>query len=92
MDCRILDIRADNEIITAAKYLCGLGGIQSEGWWHFRSPGNKPFAEVSEDDVVGWILEETGEAIEANLQRQIDALKAPKAVPPWMPQTFTPEV
>lgn len=89
MDCKILEIQAENGVITAARYLCSIGDVQSEGWWWFKEPGSKPFAEVQEADVVGWVLTEAGSGIEANLNAQIQALKAPKTVAPWLPQTFS---
>jgi hypothetical protein len=92
MDCKILDIEAKNDIITAAKYVCSIGDVASEGWWYFQEPGNKPFSEVQEEDVIKWIIGEAGNLIEANLTQQLSILNKPKAVAPWLPQTFTPSV
>ena len=89
MDCKILEVQAKDGVITAARYLCSIGDVQSEGWWWFKEPGDKPFADVQESDVVGWVLSEAGSGIEANLNNQIQALNTPKTVAPWLPQTFT---
>lgn len=89
MDCRILELQANKGVITGARYVCSIGNIESEGWWWFKEPGDKPFADVKEEDVVGWIVNEAGAGIRANLERQIEALKAPKTKAPWLPQTFT---
>jgi hypothetical protein len=89
MNCKIIELQADNGVITAARYLCSLEDVHSEGWWWFKEPGSKPYAEIQEADVIGWILAEAGPSIEANLKTQIQALKAPKTVAPWLPQTFS---
>ena len=92
MDCKILDIQAKDGVITAAKYLCWIAEIETEGWWHFNEPGDKAFSEIQESDVIEWIKAEAGDMIETNLNRQLEALKLPKSVAPWLPQTFTPEI
>jgi membrane-bound lytic murein transglycosylase B len=92
MDCKILEIQATDGVITAARYLCSVGDVQSEGWWWFKEPGNKLFADISESDVIGWVLSEAGSGIESNLNAQAQALKTPKTVAPWLPQTFTPSI
>lgn len=92
MDCRILEIQAADGKITAAKYHCSLAGVETEGWWYFKEPADKPFAEIQESDVVGWIVAEAGDMIRANLERQVAYLSQPKAVAPWLPQVFTPSV
>ena len=92
MDCKILEIQAADEKITAAKYHCSYAGVETEGWWYFKEPSNKPFAEIQESDVVGWVVAEAGDMIRANLERQVAALAKPKSVAPWLPQTFTPSI
>jgi len=89
MDCKILEIQANEGVITAARYLCSIGEVQTEGWWCFKEPGDKPFSEIQESDVIGWIMAEAGAGIEANLNKQIEASKASKTLAPWLPQTFT---
>ena len=92
MDTKILEIEAKDGLITAAKYLCSLDGIQTEGWWFFGNPVlNKAFSEVSEFDVIEWILKEAGHLIENNLKNQKQSIEKPKSVAPWMPQMFTLE-
>jgi putative SOS response-associated peptidase YedK len=92
MNCKILDIEARDGVITGAKYLCSMGDVQTEGWWFFKQLSDKPFAEVQEADVVEWVTAEAGEIIQATLERQIAVINKPKAVAPWLPQTFIPEV
>lgn len=89
MDCKILEVEAIDGVITGARYLCSIGSVETEGWWWFKEPGTKPFNEIQKDDVVGWIMAEAGEGIEANLKKQIDAMNTPKSAAPWMSQTFT---
>lgn len=92
MDCKILEIQAKDGLITAARYLCDLDSIATEGWWFFNEPQmNKPFEEVQETDVIDWVKQEAGYLIESNLKRQKEALQ-PKTVAPWLPQTFTPSI
>jgi len=92
MDCRILEIEAKDGAITAAKYLCSFGEVETEGWWYFREISDKAFNEVQEADVVGWVIKEAGDLIKETLDRQVANLRTLKAVAPWLPQTFTPEL
>ena len=93
MDTKILEIEDKDGLITAAKYLCSFGGVDTEGWWIFGDPVlKKPFAEVTESDVTQWVLAEAGQLIENNLKAQKEVLDKPKSVPPWLPQTFTPNL
>jgi hypothetical protein len=60
MKWKILDIEADNGLITKARYLVtaknNVTEVSTEGWWHFQEPVLViPFAEVKEEDVIGWI-------------------------------------
>lgn len=60
MKWKILDIEADNGLITKARYLVtaknDVTEVSTEGWWHFQEPVLViPFAEVKEQDVIGWI-------------------------------------
>lgn len=92
MDCKILEIDAQDGLITAARYRCSIGDIETEGWWYFRDPVlTIPFENVQESDVIGWIVDQAGAGIEANLMRQAQA-KTYKTVAPWLPQTFTPSL
>lgn len=99
---KILDIDAADGLITKARYHVTLQekGIQveTEGNWFFQEPKLKvPFAEVTEEMVAGWVQNETTEdgknKITSRLIEQLNELKAKQTtVPPWMPQTFTPEL
>jgi len=91
MDCKILKIQETDGLITAARYLCAIGAIETEGWWYFNEPQMKiPYAEITENDVVGWVKKETGKMIETNLNRQTN--QPLKSIAPWLPQTFTPSI
>lgn len=57
---KILDIEAEGDLITKAKYLVtaknDVAQVDTEGWWHFNDPALViPFAEVKEEDVIAWI-------------------------------------
>ena len=60
MQWKILDIEANEGLITKARYLVtaknDVTEVSTEGWWHFQEPVLViPFAEVKEEDVIGWI-------------------------------------
>ena len=60
MEWKILDIEADGDLITKAKYLVtaknDVAEVSTEGWWHFKDPVLViPFADVKESDVIAWI-------------------------------------
>ncbi len=86
---KILEIKADGDLITSARYFCTKNGIETEGWWDFAEPVlNTPFPEVTKEMVIEWVTKDIGAQVEARLDEQ--ALTAPKTVtPPWMPQVFT---
>jgi hypothetical protein len=93
MDCRILEIEETDGLITAAKYRCWIGNVETEGWWYFKNGELKtPFEKVQEADVIVWLMDQAGAGIQANLERQAQELNKPKAVAPWLPQTFKPEL
>lgn len=97
---KILEISADKEIITHAKYNVSASDednlVESEGNWWFQNPVlNTPFADVTEDMVASWIKKETIKdginLIESRLEEQLVALKSNDiAVAPWLPQVFVP--
>lgn len=95
---KVTDIQATDGLITSAKYYVSLEKdgyfADTEGYWHFVEPkATKPFDEVVEADVIGWIQAESAGQIDARLAEQVEQLKAQKKVAaPWMPQIFTPEV
>lgn len=95
---KILEIKADDGLITQAKYFVSHQGVETEGYWTFREPKLAvPFADVTEEMIVAWIQAETTEGkvnmIEKRLADQAEALKKEQETPlPWMPQVFTPEI
>ena len=91
MDCRILEIEAQDGVITAARYLCSYANVQTEGWWHFKKLSVKAFEQITEEDVISWIEAEAGESIQKNLQEQA-ARTTIKTPAPWLPQTFKPSL
>lgn len=99
---KILDVAANDELITSAKYHATLKEneivIETEGNWTFSDKILKtPFADITESMVINWIQNESMQdgqnIIEAQLIKQLDALKKQNvAVAPWMPQVFTPRI
>ena len=85
---KILDIQADGDLITGARYFC----VETEGWWRFAEPVlTTPFAEVTEEVVIGWVKNDIGAQVEARLDEQA-ATAARTVVAPWLPQVFTPSI
>lgn len=95
---KILEIKAEGELITAARYFCAKAKddlqADTEGWWHFAEPKlTIPFAEVTEEIVVKWVTDAIGSMVENRLAQQLEALESNKTVvAPWMPQVFTPNI
>jgi hypothetical protein len=99
---KILEISAVNELITHAKYHVtakeGQFSVETEGnWWFSDKILKKPYAEVTEEDVIAWIEKETTQAgvniIKSRLVEQLATLQSQnKVVAPWLPQVFTPEI
>lgn len=87
MEWKILDIEADDGLITKARYLVtaknNVTEVSTEGWWHFKQPVLViPFADVKEEDVIGWIDAQASEptssididgTVRTNNQHQITA-------------------
>lgn len=98
---QILDVYADGETITSARYFCSLTEegkcVETEGYWKFQNAkAVVPFAKVTEAMIAKWIEDESssnGESvIKSRLKEQLQSMKT-KAVPaPWLPQTFTPDL
>ena len=95
---KILEIDGKDGVITHAKYhvtaVDEQNSVETEGFWKFGDPTAKiPFEQVTQDDVIDWIQKESvqfGEnIIESRLKEQLDALKAAKVLPPWVPQVFS---
>jgi hypothetical protein len=89
---KILEIQADGDLITGARYFCSKNGVETEGWWNFAEPAlNTPFADVTEELVVGWVTADIGVQVEARLDEQAAAMQR-VVVAPWLPQVFTPSI
>ncbi len=95
---KILEINAIDGLIKQAKYHVTAEDdgktVETEGYWSFGDPVlNIPFNEVTEEIVIDWIRKEAvqfGENIvESRLKEQLEALSAPKVLPPWVPQVFS---
>lgn len=95
---KILEIKADGELITAARYFCsevkGDHTVETEGWWHFAEPKlTIPFADVVEETVIEWVTDAIGAQVKARLDEQLATLESQKKViAPWLPQVFTPDL
>lgn len=99
---KILDIQADDELITHAKYYASVSEngriVETEGNWKFSSDvASVPFNQVTEAIVIDWIQKDAvvdgKNIIEARLLEQLAAItKQNTTVAPWMPQVFTPNI
>jgi len=97
---KILEISAENELITHAKYSVIIQDnndfVETEGNWWFANPTLKvPFSDVTEEMVASWIEQETIKdgvnLIKFRLEEQLNAIKNKKTVvAPWLPQVFQP--
>jgi hypothetical protein len=95
---QILEISANNELITHAKYKVTATedntSVETEGNWWFVNPVIKiPFLEVTEEVVASWIEQETMQdglnLIKSRLEEQLNSIKNSKTVvAPWLPQVF----
>ena len=98
MTWKILEVYADGDLITSAKYHCSMSDgdktVETEGYWSFAEPKlNVPFLEVTEDMIAQWIEDsstiEGVNIIKSRLQEQLQTLQIKPVVAPWLPQTFT---
>jgi hypothetical protein len=98
---KILDIYADDGLITSAKYLCsvvdGEKSVETEGYWTFENPKLEvPFEEVTEEMISKWIEDSSvvndKSIIKSRLAEQLESLSKQPVPAPWMPQTFTPTI
>lgn len=98
---KILDVFANGETITSARYFCSLEEenkcVETEGYWTFQdAKANVPFSDVTEEMIARWIENEStfdGEStIKSRLKEQLNNIKAKPVPAPWLPQTFTPEL
>lgn len=98
----IEEVTKEDELITHAKYRVvatdEVNSVETEGNWYFSDKTvKKPYNEVKEEDIASWIEQEAtinGEChIKSNLDKQLLLLKNnKKAVLPWLPQVFTPDL
>jgi len=99
----ILDIDAKDEQIISAKYHVVANNetnhtVETEGNWYFNGTIDKPFPDITEQDVIDLILKESIKdglnIIESRLDEQLVYLadNQVKSVAPWLPQTFTPSI
>ncbi len=89
---KILEIQADGDLITGARYFCSKSGVDTEGWWQFAEPVlNIPFADVTEEIVIAWVTRDIGVQVQARLDEQA-ATASKTVVAPWLPQVFTPSI
>lgn len=89
----ILEVTAKEGLITHAKYFAEASDdentVQTEGnWWFSDKIIKKPFEEVTEEDIVSWIENETMQdginLIKSNLNNQLASLKVEKSSRlPW---------
>lgn len=95
---KITGVQAKDGLITEAKYHVtakdGDYSVETEGHWNFGDPVLKvQFDQVTEKMVIDWIKEESTQygknIIESRLTEQLEALKTPKVLPPWVPQVFS---
>ena len=97
----ILDIYADNGIITSAQYSVvatdGDYSVETQGTWTFNNPLTKSFTDIVEKDLIDLIDQEAmkdgSSVIKSRLEEQVNYLKNHKTVvAPWKPQVFTPNL
>ena len=87
---KILEVKADNGLITEAKYFVSSGLVSTEGYWKFKNPVmNKPFDEVKQTDIISWIDHESAQAITCRLDEQ-EQQHPFETTLPWMKHAFTP--
>jgi len=99
---KILDISANGDLITHAKYKVELSYkdqiVETEGnWWFSDKIVKKPFDQVQEQDIAQWIEKESIQdgvsMIKSGLDKQIASLKSSnKSYLPWNPPVFKPTI
>jgi hypothetical protein len=98
---KILEVYADDCLITSAKYLCsvvdGDKTVDTEGYWTFQEPQLiVPFDQVTEEMIAKWIEDSSvvdgKNVIKSRLAEQLQTLSKKPVPAPWLPQTFTPDL
>ena len=95
---KITKVSADGELITHAHYeVSAFDGENraklSGNHWFSDKILKKPFVEVTQQDIIHWIEQETTfnneNLIKLDLQKQLDAQRKIQDVAfPWLPKTF----
>lgn len=98
---KILEATNEDGLITHAKYFVSAtdesNTVESEGnWWFSDKTVKIPFEQVTEENIVAWIEQETTQnglnIIKSRLEEQLASLGKTKSVLPWMPQVFSPNL
>ncbi len=98
---KILEIYADDGLITSTKYLCSVVDVEksvdTEGYWTFQEPQLiVPFDQVTEEMIAKWIEDSSvvdgKNVIKSRLVEQLETLSKKPVPAPWLPQTFTPDL
>jgi len=92
---KILDVFAENDIISQAKYRVVNDSVSTEGFWTFANKTHQMTDQTSEIDVVNWIKAESVVndicIIESNLEKQLnntqDVIKKS-----WVKPTFNVKI
>jgi hypothetical protein len=92
---KIIDLIAENEVITQVKYSLEKSGVRTEGYWTFKDNSHKVVDQLSEIDVINWIKAESVIdgicVIEDNLQKQVNNVQN-VVKKPWIKPTFTVKI
>ena len=94
---KILDIYADGEKITSARYYCsvdnGQDKVETEGNATFEGDATTPLSKVTEQMVAKWVeaaYTVDGEcSIKKRLAEQLLSVQSAKIEAPWKPVVFT---
>jgi hypothetical protein len=95
---KIIEIQSKDEVITDIKYHVtakeNLYSVETEGNWKIVNPLDKPFLDITEQDLIELLQSEATidgvDVIKSRLEEQINYLKNSKKInPPWKPQVFT---
>lgn len=97
---KVLELYGKDAIESVKFYLSATDGqnkVDTQGTHQF-TPGIiiKPFAEIKESDIIGWLEQDTTKddvnELKLNLENQLKQLEANKKVDfPWLADTFTVE-
>ena len=86
---QIKSITLKGDLITSAHYHVAARDIATEGHWTFKKPVLiKPFAEVTQQDIISWVDHESAHAITDRLDEQ--AVTVERVDLPWMKNAFKP--